>query len=135
MTDFLQDESLIAPPRTVRIDFDDGSFALRSPMALKPYARCIGEWIERWASETPDALAFAERDESGEGWRKLDYRGREEVLSLLRDFNWIESIDDRKGRVNPRVRPVFEERRAVEEASKRQSQEAIHWLSEKRRKM
>ncbi len=64
MTDFLNDESLIAPPRTVRIDFDDGSFALRSPMALKPYARCIGEWLERWATETPDALAFAERDES-----------------------------------------------------------------------
>jgi feruloyl-CoA synthase len=74
MTDFLLDENLIAPPRTVRIDFDDGSFALRSPMALKPYARCIGEWLERWARETPDALALAERDESGEGWRKLDYR-------------------------------------------------------------
>ena len=34
--DFLLDERQIAPPRTVRIDFDDGSFALRSPVALKP---------------------------------------------------------------------------------------------------
>ncbi|TWD90496.1 feruloyl-CoA synthase [Variovorax beijingensis] len=78
--DFLLDQSQIAPPRTVRIDFDDGSFALRSPMALKPYARCIGEWLERWARETPDALAFAERDDSGEGWRKLDYRALREAV-------------------------------------------------------
>ncbi|MDR6453279.1 feruloyl-CoA synthase [Variovorax paradoxus] len=78
--DFLLDESQIAPPRTVRIDFDDGSFALRSPMALKPYARCIGEWLERWARETPEALAFAERDDSGEGWRKLDYRALREAV-------------------------------------------------------
>ncbi|MGE8201121.1 MAG: AMP-binding protein, partial [Variovorax sp.] len=83
MTDFLQDENLIAPPRTVRIDFDDGSFALRSPMALKPYARCIGEWIERWAHETPDALAFAERDETGEGWRKLDYRALRHAVGAV----------------------------------------------------
>lgn len=81
--DFLLDESQIAPPRTVRIDFDDGSFALRSPMALKPYARCIGEWIERWARETPDALAFAERDESGEGWRKLDYRALRQAVGAV----------------------------------------------------
>jgi feruloyl-CoA synthase len=81
--DFLLDESQIAPPRTVRIDFDDGSFALRSPMALKPYARCIGEWIERWARETPDALAFAERDESGEGWRKLDYRALRQAVGTV----------------------------------------------------
>ena len=65
------DESLLAPPRTVRIDFDDGSFALRSPVALEPYARCVGEWLERWARETPDALALAERDDSGEAWRQL----------------------------------------------------------------
>ncbi|WP_431126089.1 feruloyl-CoA synthase [Variovorax paradoxus] len=81
--DFLLDESQIAPPRTVRIDFDDGSFALRSPAALKPYARCIGEWIERWARETPDALAFAERDESGEGWRKLDYRALRQAVGAV----------------------------------------------------
>jgi len=83
MTDFLHDETLIAPPRTVRIDFDDGSFALRSPMTLKPYARCIGEWIERWASETPDALAFAERDESGDGWRRLDYRALRQAVGSV----------------------------------------------------
>ncbi|AVQ82819.1 MULTISPECIES: feruloyl-CoA synthase [unclassified Variovorax] len=83
MTDFLNDENLIAPPRTVRIDFDDGSFALRSPVALRPYARCIGEWIERWARETPDALALAEREEAGEGWRKLDYRALRQAVGAV----------------------------------------------------
>lgn len=70
---FLDDEDQIAPPRTVRMSFDDGSFTLRSPVALRPYARCVGEWLERWALETPDALALAERDERGEAWCGLSY--------------------------------------------------------------
>lgn len=71
--DFLADPTQVAPPRTVRIDFDDGSFSLRSPVALEPYARCIGEWLERWARETPDALALAERTADGSDWRRLSY--------------------------------------------------------------
>ena len=56
----------------MRIGFDDGSFVLRSPEPLRPYARCIGEWLEQWAKQTPDALFLAEREASGE-WRKLSY--------------------------------------------------------------
>ena len=70
---FLDDERQIAPARAVRTQFDDGSFTLRSPMALQPYARCVGEWLERWAKETPDALALAERGGGAEGWRSLTY--------------------------------------------------------------
>ena len=62
----------LAPPRTVRVGFDDGSFVLRSPEPLQPYARCIGEWLERWAAETPEAPAFAERAPDG-GWRRLSW--------------------------------------------------------------
>ncbi|MCP5271982.1 MAG: feruloyl-CoA synthase [Burkholderiaceae bacterium] len=76
---FLDDPALIAPPRTVRIPFDDGSFVLRSPEPLKPYARCIGEWLDHWAAETPDAPAFSERAADG-GWRSLTWRqAREQV--------------------------------------------------------
>ena len=71
--DFLQDPRQVAAPRTLRIDFDDGSFALRSPVALQPYARCVGEWLERWATETPRATALAERTSDGAAWRTLDY--------------------------------------------------------------
>ena len=66
------DPQKLAPPRVVRIGLDDGSFVLRSPEPLKPYARCIGEWLERWAAETPDAPAFAERLPDG-GWRRLSW--------------------------------------------------------------
>jgi len=67
------DPLLLAPPRTVRVTLDDGSFVLRSPEPLKPYSRCVGEWLERWAAETPDVRAVAERDPDG-GWRELTWR-------------------------------------------------------------
>jgi feruloyl-CoA synthase len=70
--DFLDDPQQLAPPRTVRVAFDDDSFVLRSPEPLKPYARCIGEWLEQWARDTPDAPAFAERSADG-GWRRLTW--------------------------------------------------------------
>jgi feruloyl-CoA synthase len=66
------DARQLAPPRVVRVGFDDGSFVLRSPEPLQPYARCTGEWLQRWAAETPDAPAFAERNAEG-GWRRLNW--------------------------------------------------------------
>ena len=66
------DPRLLAPPRVVRVGFDDGSFVLRSPEPLKPYARRTGEWLERWAAETPDAPAFAERTPD-DSWRRLSW--------------------------------------------------------------
>ena len=71
--DLFDDLQMLAPPRTVRVRFDDGSFVLRSPEPLQPYARCIGEWLEHWARATPDAPAFAERAPAG-GWRRLSWR-------------------------------------------------------------
>ena len=69
----IDDPRLLAPPRTERIDRADGSFVLRSPEPLAPYSRCIGDWLERWARETPDAPAFAERTPDG-AWRRLTWR-------------------------------------------------------------
>lgn len=80
---FPDDPDPIAPPRTVRIDLDDGSFVLRSPVALRPYARCVGEWLERWARETPDALALAEREDGVAGWRQLDYRALRRAVGAV----------------------------------------------------
>ena len=70
--DFFDDPRWLAPPRAVRVGFDDGSFVLRSPEPLKPYARCIGEWLDHWAATTPEAPAFAERAPDG-GWRRLSW--------------------------------------------------------------
>lgn len=69
---WLDDPHWLASPRAVRIGSPDGGFVLRSPEPLRPYARCIGEWLERWAAETPDAPAFAERCAEGD-WRRLSW--------------------------------------------------------------
>jgi feruloyl-CoA synthase len=75
---FFDDPTLLAP-RVV--DFEDrgnGAFVLRSPHALQPHARCVGEWIEHWAQETPDRAAFAERDAQPDRkpktWNTLTWR-------------------------------------------------------------
>jgi feruloyl-CoA synthase len=70
--ELFDDARMLAPPRAVRVAFDDGSFVLRSPEPLQPYARCVGEWLEHWAQATPDAPAFAERTPQG-GWRRLSW--------------------------------------------------------------
>jgi feruloyl-CoA synthase len=76
------DPASLAPRATLREDIE-GGFVLRHPEPLAPHARCIGEWLQRWASEKPDALFLAERDTSGgwpDGWRRLTYRDvREQV--------------------------------------------------------
>ncbi len=71
--DFVDDPAELAPPRTVLTHLADGAFTLQSPEPLGPYARCVGEWLEHWARETPDALALAERTDDGEDWRRLTY--------------------------------------------------------------
>ena len=44
---------------------------LSSGLELEPAVRNTGEWLHRWADETPDAVFLAER--SGPGWEKLCY--------------------------------------------------------------
>jgi feruloyl-CoA synthase len=67
------DGAALAPARVKREDLPGGGFVLRSPEALQPYARCVGDWLEHWSAMTPDAPFLAERDASG-GWRRLTYR-------------------------------------------------------------
>ncbi len=57
----------------------DGVIVLRSPEPLGNYPRRIGEHLERWAKERPDAVFLAQRD--GAGWRKLTYA---KVRTLVR---------------------------------------------------
>ncbi|MET0267206.1 MAG: feruloyl-CoA synthase [Duganella sp.] len=62
----------LARPDIERIDLDDGSFILRSRVAPRPHARCLGDWLEHWARVTPDAVFLGERDAQG-NWRRLTY--------------------------------------------------------------
>ncbi len=61
MTDgFFENAGLLAPRQTQRANLGDGAFTLQHPEPLRPYARCVGEWLEHWAHLTPQAPAFAE---------------------------------------------------------------------------
>ena len=66
--------ALLAPRAVQKVDLGDGSgaFVLRCPDALQPHARCVGEWLERWAAQTPDAPAFAE-PAGVDGWKTLSW--------------------------------------------------------------
>jgi feruloyl-CoA synthase len=69
---FFDDPRMLGPRQAERVDLGGGAFLLRSPLPLAPYARCVGEWLERWAVETPEATAFAEPLPGG-GWRRLGW--------------------------------------------------------------
>jgi feruloyl-CoA synthase len=77
-----QDEQSLAPPRVAVESRADGSFVLRNPLSLQPFARCIGDWLEHWAVTTPDALFLCERDPEGQ-WRKLTYRQARERVGRI----------------------------------------------------
>ena len=69
---FFDDPRLLAPRRVERHALGGGAFELACPETLGAYARCVGEWLERWAAETPDAPAFAEPLAAG-GWRRFSW--------------------------------------------------------------
>ena len=68
-----------APARVEIERRHDGTMILRSPLKLGGHARAVGEWLVRWARETPDRTFLAERN--GAGWRSVGYR---ETLGLVR---------------------------------------------------
>ena len=50
---FFDNPQMLAPRQTLRTDLGGGAFELRCPDPLGPYARCVGEWLERWAKRHP----------------------------------------------------------------------------------
>ncbi len=63
--------SQFQPHAVAREDRPDGAVVLRSTHPLGPVAARTGDWLHRWAAETPDAVFLAER--SGAGWREESY--------------------------------------------------------------
>src|SRR5690606_33827591 len=71
-------------PRIAREDRPDGSFILRSEEPLHAYDRCVGDWLVRWAQQTPDRGFLAERTKQpGIQWRTLTYS---QSLTLVRQL-------------------------------------------------
>lgn len=65
--------SLFATPRTVAEHRADGSIVLRSPEPLRESARCIGDWLEHFARQTPDMIFLAERGNVDAPWTTVTY--------------------------------------------------------------
>ena len=82
---FLDNPLLLAPRQARRRPLGAGAFVLSHPEPLGPYARCVGEWLERWAQTTPDAPAFAEPvpGSPDAGWRKLSYATLREQVGAV----------------------------------------------------
>ncbi len=65
--------TLFAPPRTLIERRGDGSILLRSPLQLDTPARCIGDWLERWAARQPHKIFLAERASPSLPWSTVTY--------------------------------------------------------------
>ncbi|MEZ5821890.1 MAG: feruloyl-CoA synthase [Xanthobacteraceae bacterium] len=78
--------SLFAVPSISAERRADGSIVVRSTVALKPAARCVGDWLEYWAGVAPDRIFLGER--TGEGpWTTVTYR---DALKQVRSIAaWI----------------------------------------------
>lgn len=60
-------------PAAVEIeDLGGGATILRSPQALAPYPRRVGEMLAHWAERAPERVFLAERNAGGD-WRRMSY--------------------------------------------------------------
>jgi feruloyl-CoA synthase len=64
----------------------DGTRLFRSALELPGFARCSGEWLERWAAETPDAVMIAERGADG-AWVEVTYG--QALARVYRIATWL----------------------------------------------
>ena len=66
--------TLFAVPEIVAERRGDGSIWLRSAAALQPGARCVGDWLEHWAKQSPDKIFLGERSSVEAPWTTVTYR-------------------------------------------------------------
>src|SRR5258706_15409484 len=67
-------ETLFATPAIVAEHRADGSILLKSATPLQPSARCVGDWLEHWARQTPDRIFLGERSSVDAPWTILTYK-------------------------------------------------------------
>jgi len=80
-------ENLFATPAIVAERRGDGSILLRSTTPLQPAARCVGDWLERWARRAPERFFLGERSSVDAPWTTVTYR---EALRQVRGIGaWI----------------------------------------------
>src|SRR5262245_14009279 len=75
---------LFLPAKTDVENRKDGTLVLRSPVPGGSIERCIGDYLERWAARTPNAIFLAQRQ--GEGWRSIDYSTTRKHVRAIASF-------------------------------------------------
>jgi feruloyl-CoA synthase len=66
-------ETLFAKPAIVADRRADGSIIVKSTVALKESARCVGDWLEYWARETPERIFLGDRKTAEAPWTTITY--------------------------------------------------------------
>jgi len=66
--------ALFAAPEIVADRRPDGSTWLKSTVPLQPGARCVGDWLEHWAQQTPERIFLGERGSADARWTTVGYR-------------------------------------------------------------
>jgi feruloyl-CoA synthase len=67
-------ETLFATPEIVAERRADASIWLKSATPLQPGARCVGDWLEQWARQTPERIFLGERSSVDAPWTTVTYR-------------------------------------------------------------
>jgi feruloyl-CoA synthase len=66
-------ETLFARPTISADRRADGSIILKSTTPLKESARCVGDWLEHWARQTPERIFLGDRAHADMPWRTVTY--------------------------------------------------------------
>jgi len=69
-----QSEILFATPSIVAHHRADGSIILKSTIPLRECTRCVGDWLEYWARQTPDRIFLGDRAGVDAAWSTVTYK-------------------------------------------------------------
>jgi feruloyl-CoA synthase len=66
-------DTLFATPAITVDRRADGSILVKSTVPLLPAARCVGDWLEYWARQTPAKVFLGERAKADAPWTTVTY--------------------------------------------------------------
>jgi feruloyl-CoA synthase len=80
-------DTLFATPEIIADRRADGSIIVKSTVLLRESARCVGDWLEQWARQTPEKIFLGERANVDAPWTTITYS---EALRQVRSIAaWI----------------------------------------------
>ena len=79
--------SLFAQPRVSVKSGTNGEIYLSCPYELPKPARCIGDWLEKWAIKTPDKIFLADKNLAHNSWTKITYS--QTLKRVLEIAGWL----------------------------------------------